>query len=89
MLDEDTWHRLTSWHCKHCKHCIEQTQPGVMGLESGIAPPVTSMGTLKAFMNSTALRWPSRDRLKQPRRSLARESAPAPGRHLLSDAVHS
>lgn len=38
---------------------------------------MTSMGTLKAFMNSTALRCPSRDRLKQPRRSLASESAPA------------
>ena len=40
-------------------------------------PPVTNMGTLNAFMNSTAFRWPSSDRLKQPRRSLASESAPA------------
>ena len=87
MLDRDTWHTLSPRHCKRCRK-TDQTQPGVMGLGSDTAPPVTSMGTLKAFMNSTALRWPSRDRLKQPRRSLARESAPAPGRHLFSDAVH-
>jgi hypothetical protein len=40
-------------------------------------PPVTSMGTLNFFMKRTASVWPSSDRLKQPSRSAASESAPA------------
>ena len=39
-------------------------------------PPVTRSGTLKVFMNFTQSAWPSRDRLKHPSRSAARESAP-------------